>query len=157
MAVTSHAYPKSIQKINAKLWDMTTTTAGSFLVGLCTGDASTWGATQENYAFVSDVTGAYTEVTSGGYARVDISSGVTMAAPSSSNLVKWTCTSPISFGSSITLTARSMFVFTKLTGSADASWPVLAIVDFGANVTSTAGNWTYTVDSVNGLISWTSS
>jgi hypothetical protein len=154
VAVTSHAYPKSVQKINAKLWDMTTTTAGSFLVGLCTGSASAWTSTQQNYAFVSDVTGAYTEVSGGGYARVDISAGITMPAPSSTNLVKWACTSPISFGSSVTIAAASMFVFTKLVGAADASWPVLAIVDFGGTVTSTASNWTYTLDGTNGLISW---
>jgi hypothetical protein len=155
MAVTSHAYPVTIQKINSNptAIDLSVTTAGSFLVGLCTGDASAWTATQEAYAFVSDVTGAYTEVVTGGYARVDISSGVTISR--SGNVVKWTCTSPISFGSSITLTARSMFVFTKLTGSADASWPVIAIVDFGQNVISTSGAWTYTVDGVNGLVSWT--
>lgn len=155
MAVTAHAYPVTIDKINKKLLDLTTTTAGSYFVGLCTGDASAWTSTQQAFAFVSDVTGAYTEVASGGYARVDISAGVSLTR--STNVDKWTCTSPISFGSSITLTARSMFIFTKLIGSADASWPVLGIVDFGANVSSTAGNWTYTVDASNGLIYWTAS
>ena len=155
MAVTAHAYPVTVDKINKKLLDLTTTTAASYLVGLCTGDASAWTSTQQAFAFVSDVTGAYTEVTGGGYARVDISAGVTLAR--TNNLDKWTCTSPISWGSSVTITARSMFIFTKLIGSADASWPVVGIVDFGQNITSTAGAWTYTVDAANGLITWTAS
>lgn len=155
MAVTAHAYPVTIHKINSKLLDLTVTTAASWFAGLCTGDASAWTSTQEAFAFVSDVTGAYTEVTGGGYARVDISSGVTLTR--TTNVDKWTCTSPISFGSSVTITARSMFIFTKLIGSADASWPVVSIIDFGANVSSTAGAFTYTVDPTNGLISWTAS
>lgn len=101
------------------------------------------------------MTSAYTEVSGGGYARVDISSGVTLTRTTNNDV--WTCTSPISFGSSVTITARSMFIFTKLIGSADASWPVLGIVDFGGNVSSTAGAYTYTVDPTNGLIAWTAS
>ena len=54
-------------------------------------------------------------------------------------------------------TARSMFIFTKQVGSADASWPVIGIVDFGGNVTATAGPFTYTVDPSIGLASWTAS
>jgi hypothetical protein len=155
MAVTAHAYPVTVDKINKKLLDLTVTTAGTWFAGLCTGDASAWTSTQQAFAFVSDVTGAYTEVSGGGYARVDISSGVTLTR--TNNADKWTCTSPISFGATVTITARSMFIFTKAIGSADASWPVVSIVDFGANVISTAGPWTYTVDGTNGLATWTAS
>lgn len=167
MAVTSHAYPITMSRIVGEAAgtaiDLAKTTAGSFFAGLCTGDASAWTATEQAFDFVNDVTGAYTEVVNNGagpggnnYARVDISSGVALSR--SGNLVKWACTSPITFGGgNVTLTGRSMFIFTKLIGSADASWPVLAIVDFGANVTSTAGAWTYTLDGTNGLISWTES
>jgi hypothetical protein len=155
MAVTAHVYPVTMDKINKKLLDLSVTTAGSYFAGLCTGDASAWTSTQEAYAFVSDVTGAYTEVSGGSYARIDISSGVTLTR--TNNADKWTCTSPINFGATVSFTARSMFIFTKLIGAADASWPVISIVDFGANVTATAGAFTYTVDSTNGLATWTAS
>lgn len=154
MAVTAHAYPVTVDKINKKLLDLSVTTAGSWFAGLCTGDASAWTSTQQAFAFVSDVTTAYTEVSGGGYARIDISSGVTLTR--TTNVDKWTATSPINFGATVTITARSMFLFTKLIGSADASWPVVGIVDFGANVISTAGPFTYTIDA-NGLIFWTAS
>lgn len=155
MAVTAHVYPVTMDKINKKLIDLTITTAGTWFAGLCTASAATWGATQQAYAFVSDVTGAYTEVTGGSYARIDISSGVTLTR--TNNADKWTCTSPINFGSTVSFTAASMFIFTKQVGSADASWPVVSIVDFGGNVTATAGAFTYTVDAVNGLATWTAS
>jgi len=155
MAVTAHVYPVTMDKINKKLLDLTTTTAGSYFAGLCTGDASAWTSTQQAFAFVSDVTGAYTEVSGGSYARIDISSGISLTR--TNNADKWTCTSPINFGSTVSFTARSMFIFTKLIGSADASWPVISIVDFGANVTATAGPFTYTVDGTNGLATWTAS
>ncbi len=155
MTVTAHVYPKAVQAINNKTIDMHLTTAGTFLVGLCTGDASAWTSTEQAKQFVTDFTGTYTEVVTGGYARVDISTGVTMTQTNNKNV--WTCTSPISFGSSITLAARSMFIFTKQVGSADASWPLIGVVDFGATVTSTAGAWTYTVDPTNGLAFWTES
>jgi hypothetical protein len=152
LTVTSHVYPYAIQQINKGLLDIHTVTAGSFFMGLCTGSAATWGATQQAYQFVSQVTAAYTEVTSGGYARQALT-GITLTQNTDSNV--WTCTSPVSFGSSITLSAASAFVFTKLIGSADASWPVISIIDFGGTVSSSATPWTYTVDPVNGLAYWT--
>ena len=155
MAVTAHVYPVTLQKINTGLIDLATTTAGSFFAGLCTGDASAWTSTQEAYAFVSDVTTAYTEVSGGSYAQIDISSGVALSR--STNTVKWTCTSPINFGATVSFTARSMFIYTKLVGSGTTTWPVIGIVDFGANVTATAGAFTYTVDPSIGLALWTAS
>ena len=154
MTVTSHVYPYAVQQINKGLLDIHSTSAGAFKMGLCTGSAATWGATQQAYQFVSSVTGAYTEVTSGGYARVSLT-GITLTQGTDSNV--WTCTSPISFGSSITLSAASAFVYTTLIGSADASWPVIAIIDFGGTVSSSSGPWTYTVDPVNGLAVWVES
>lgn len=152
MAVTAHIYPLAMDAIGKKTIDLTKTTALTFQVGLCTGDASAFGATQEAYQFVTDVTGAYTEVSTGGYARVDISAGISWSR--SGNVNTWTCSSPISFGSNITLSAHSMFIYTTQVGSADASYPVIGIVDFGQTVSSTSGAWTYTV-SGSGLATWT--
>jgi hypothetical protein len=153
IAVTSHAYPYAVQQVNSKLLDLTAHTAGSYFMGLCTAAASTWGATQQAYKFVSDITTAYTEVSSGGYARVDFSTAVTLTQNTDSNV--WTASSPISFGTNITLSAASGFVFTKLIGSGDSTYPVLAIIDFGGTVASTSGAWSFTPDAVNGLIYWT--
>jgi hypothetical protein len=155
VAVTSHAYPYAIQQIGLKAISLT---ADTFVCGLCTGSAATWGATQEAYKFVTDITGAYTEVSSGGYARVTLT---TLTYSSGSGTAKniWTCTNPapISFGAAITLTAASMFVYDHTVGGTDATSPVICIVDFGGSVTSTAGPWTFTVDAVNGLVYWTES
>lgn len=121
-------------------------------MGLCTASSATWGSTQQAFQFVSDVTGAYTEVTSAGYARVSLT---TLSQTRTTNKIVWTCTSPISFGSTITLSAATAFIYTTLVGSADASFPVVAIIDFGGTVSSVAGLWEYTVDATNGLAFWT--
>ena len=149
--MTSHCFPYAAQQINKGLLDIHSTSAGAFKIGLCTASAATWGATQQAYQFVSSITAAYTEVSSGGYARQSLT-GITLTQGTDSNV--WTCTSPISFGASITLSAASAFVYTTLIGSADASYPVISIIDFGGTVSSSAGPWTYTVDPVNGLVVW---
>lgn len=155
MAVTSHVYPYAVQQIGQKAINLTTDT---FVAGLCTTAAATWGATQQAYKFVSDIIGAYTEVVSGGYARVTLT---TLTYSSGSGTAKnvWTCTSPapISWGAAITLTAASMFVYDHTVGGTDGTSPVICIIDFGQNYVSTAGPWTYTVDAVNGLAAWTES
>jgi hypothetical protein len=153
--VTSHVYPYAQSLINAGSINLTSATAGAFKMGLCTSAAATWGATQWAYQFVSSITGAYTEVSTGGYARVSLAS-LAVGTGTTAQYEKWTCTSPISFGSTITLAAASGFIYTTLVGSADASYPVVAIIDFGQTVTSTAGNWTYTIDPTYGLASWES-
>jgi hypothetical protein len=156
MAVTSHVYPTAVKNIGLKNISLT---ADSFKVGLCTGSAATWGGTQEAYVFVSDVTGAYTEVSTGGgytsgYAGRVALAGLTYTA--SANVVTWSCTSPISFGATTTIAAASMFIYdaTANGSSSDSNSWVIAIVDFGGTVTSTAGAFTYTV-SGSGLATWT--
>jgi hypothetical protein len=153
MAVTSHVYPQALDAIALKTINLTTDT---FMCGLCTASAATWGSTQEAYQYVSAVTGAYTEVTSSGYARVTLT---TLTYTVSANKAVWTCTSPapISWGSSITLSAASMFVYDNTVGSGDSTHPVICIIDFGGTVASTSGAWTFTVDPTNGLAAWTAS
>jgi len=152
-SVTSHVYPYAETLINAGTMNLTTHT---FMMGLCTSAAATWGATQWGYQFVTAVIGAYTEVATGGYARVTLA-GLALGAGSTAQSEKWTCTSPISFGSSITLAAASAFIYDHTIGGTDATSPVICVIDFGATITSTAGNWTYTIDPVLGLANWSSS
>ncbi len=152
MAVTSHVYPYAQSLIDTKALSLT---ADTIKMGLCTASAATWTATQWAYQFVSTITTAYTEVTGGGYARVTLA-GLAVGAGSTAQYEKWTCTSPISFGTTVTIAAASAFIYDTSIGSADSSYPVISIIDFGGTVTSTAGNWTYTIDAVVGLASWQS-
>lgn len=145
MAVTSHVYPKAVSAIFDKTIDLH---GDTFKAVLFTGDASAWTSTQEGYQYLSDLKTAYTEVTSGDYTRQSIS-GLSVSV--SGSKVIWTCTSPISFGSDVTITARSMAIVDESVGSADASYPVICIIDFGQNYASTASEWEYTVDGTNGL------
>jgi hypothetical protein len=146
MAVTSHWYPKALLALGNKTVNLT---SDVFKMGLCTADASAWTTTQYAYQFVSDFTTAYTEVVTAGYARVTLS-GLSWSV--SGNKLVWTCASPISFGTNITLTARSAFIFDSSIGSADASFPLMGVIDFGQSVGSTNGSWQYTVDATNGLL-----
>jgi hypothetical protein len=145
VAVTSHFYPNSIKDIFNKTIDMDSDT---FVALLFTGDASAWTGTQEAYHYASDLKTAYTECTDTDYARVTLS-GMTLTV--SGNKLIWTCTSPISWGSSVTITARSLAIIDTSVGGGDSSHPALCIVDFGQNYISTSGPWEYDVDGTNGL------
>jgi hypothetical protein len=142
--------PYALQQISEKAISLTSDT---FEMALFTTAISTWGATQEAYQFVSSFTGAYTEVSSGGYARVTLS-GLTCTF--SGEVVTWSCTSPISFGSTITLSALSGIIYDNSVGSGDSSHPVIQAIDFGGTVSSTSAAWTYTV-SGSGLMTYTAS
>lgn len=149
MTVTSHLYPVTFEDVMNKVIDMNSDTLQAVLF---TGDASAWTGTQQAFHFLSDLKTAYTECTDSDYARV------TLASPSfsaSGNKVVFTCTSPISFGSSVTITARSMAIVDTSVGGGDSSHPVIAVIDFGVNEISTSGPWEYDVDGTNGLAALT--
>jgi hypothetical protein len=151
MAVTSHVYPKAILAINEKTINLASDT---FKAILFTGSAATWSSTQEAYQYVSDLKTAYTECTSGDYARVTLTS---LAVANSTNTTKWSCAN-ISFGSSVTISAASMAIADTSIGSGvDSATPVICIIDFGATVASSAGTYQYNIDGTNGLALWTSS
>jgi hypothetical protein len=145
MAVTSHVYPLSLKDIFNKTIDMDSDT---FVAVLFTGDASAWTGTQEAFHFLTDLKTAYTEVTDSDYGRITVAG---LSLSTSGNKLVWTCTSPISWGSSVTITARSMAIVDTTVGGGDSSHPVLAVVDFGQNYVSTSGPWEYDVDGTNGL------
>lgn len=161
MAVTSHVYPNAQYLLGTKAINLTSDT---FKVGLLVNSTATWGSTQQAYQYISAVTGAYTEVaTGGGYTsgysgRVGLTT-LTFSNNSPAGKNVWTCTSPapISFGATTTISAAAMFVADYSIGSSDTNTPVIAIIDFGGTVASSSGAWTYTVDSVNGLAVWTES
>lgn len=158
MAVTSHIYPYAQSLILANTPRINLTT-DSLKMLLMTTAAATWTATQWAYQFVTAVTTAYTEVAaSGGYSTGGVAlAGAAIAAGGTTQSYKLTCTSPISFGATTTITALSALVYDTTIGSAYSSYPAVAIIDFGASVISTGGPWTYTIDATNGLCYWSSS
>lgn len=151
MSVTPHVMPYAIDQIGKKAISLTGDTFQAYLSGTA---ISTWGSTQEAYKFVSDFLTPYPEVSGGGYARVTLA-GLLFTYSAEKNI--WTCTSPISFGASVTISAASMVIFDHTVGGTDATSPVITAIDFGGTVTSTSGPWTYTVDGTNGLAYWTES
>lgn len=158
MAVTSHVYPyaQSLMLAHAGRIDLT---SDALRMLLMTGDASAWTPTQWAYQFASAVTAAYTEVAAGGGY---VTGGVPLAvvavvAGSTPQSCKLICTSPVSFGSATSITARSALVYDTTIGSAYSSYPAVGIIDFGSDVISDGGPWTYTVDPANGLFDWLSS
>jgi hypothetical protein len=165
MAVTSHLYPNALGKWNAS--SGISPTGDSFVTGLFTGSAATWTSTQWAYVYNSSLVTAYTEVaTGGGYTsgygnRLNLTT-FTWAVTGTANIWMWTCTapSPISFGATTTITAASMWIYDKTANSSSSdsnSWAIV-IIDFGGNVVSTAGAFTYTVAATpNGLAYWTCS
>lgn len=175
MAVTSHLFP-----VAAGNWAPTavaspthcinpttdTLAAGLTSVALPIGS---WTATPWAYVFVSTFLATYTEVVTGGgytsgWANRQALTTFTYAVTGTANINMWTCTapSPISFGASTTITAATMFIYDKTAptnpNTTDANSWILWVSDFGGNVTSTAGAFTYTVASTpNGLAYWTMS
>jgi hypothetical protein len=173
MAVTSHLYPNAALKwapgAVASPTNCINPTTDTFAAGLCTASAATWAATQWAYVFVSSVTAAYTEVTTGGgytsgWANRQALTTFTYAVTGTANINMWTCTapSPISFGATATISAACMFIYDKTAptnpNTTDANSWVVWISDFGQTVVSTAGPFAYTVAATpNGLAYWTAS
>jgi hypothetical protein len=171
MAVTSHLYPNAALKWSPSAVASPTNCINpvndTFAAGLVTGSAASWTATQWAYVFISSIITAYTEVSTGGgytsgWANRQALTTFTFAVTGTANINMWTCTapSPISFGASTTITAAAMFIYDKTAptnpNTTDANSWAIWISDFGGNVVSTAGAFTYTVASTpNGLAYWT--
>jgi hypothetical protein len=162
MAVTSHVYPKAVDAINKKTINLTT---DAFRCALFTGSASAWTATQQVYQFVSDLKTAYTECANADYLAATNSGRIplttlTLTTGTAPGTDKWTCTAPapISWGAAVTISAASMCIYDfTIGGGVDSATPVIAVIDFGVTVSSTAGPYTYTVDPTNGLALFTTS
>jgi hypothetical protein len=168
MAVTAHVPPLTMVQIGIKTISLTVDT---LTAALCTGDSSAWTTgTVWGRKFASDMTSAYTEISTvgtytAGYAgRVALTTNTfTQQAATNDNIVSWTCTSPapIAFGGgSASISARTMFINEHASAGAtsDANSYVITVVDFGATVSSTSGAYTYTVAGTpNGLVYFTCS
>ena len=135
MAVTSKVYGLALQSMLNKEIDYDTDTVKAML---CT---SSYVPAQDSHRYKSSVTN---EVTGTGYTA----GGVTLASKTvtydgPSNTLTLDCADPS--WSASTITARYL-VFYVSTGT-DATSPLIAYVDFGADVSSSGSTWTYVVPS----------
>lgn len=117
----------------AQYIDFTDHAGGTFHCLLVVAGSGAPSVTKTGIQFVADVTGTNTEVTGTGYSRQALS-GVTVAYDGSvSTQVDWTF-SNITFAQNAAgfTTARYAIIYTTQLGSADASYPVVAVCDLGA-------------------------
>jgi hypothetical protein len=139
MSVSSHVYAK---------WPLSATSAvDNFLantikVGLITATYTPAQATDQFWS-----TPQANEATGTGYTA----GGATLASKTAttSGLVT-TFTGAATSWASSTITARYAVLYDSTPGTATTD-PLIAYVDFGANVSSTAGTFTITWDSTNGI------
>lgn len=136
MAVTANVYGLFYKSAFNKELDLDTDT---IKVMLCT---SSYTPNQDTHQYKSSVTN---EVTGTGYTA----GGLTIVSPTvtyntGTNTVTFDSTTDPQWTGS-TITARYAVYYDATPGS-DATRPLISYVDFGADVTSTAGNFTITLD-----------
>jgi len=136
MAVSAKWYGQAVSSAFTKKINFT---SDALKVMLCT---SSYVPDQDNHQFQSSITNEVvgTGYTAGGAAL----SSVTFTYNSGTNV--WTLDAADSVWASSTITARYAIVYDSTPGTA-ATNPLVLYVDFGADVTSTAGNFTITWDS----------
>lgn len=135
MAVTAKMYGKFLLSLADKQVDLDTDT---LKVMLCT---SAYTPDQDSHQFKSSVTN---EVTGTGYtATGQALTSVTVAYNAGTNTLTLDAADPA--WASSTITARYA-VFYDASPASDATRPLISYVDFGADVVSSAGAFTITLD-----------
>jgi hypothetical protein len=146
----AHFFPYAAQQIGEK--QISLTADNIWIMLIASGDSpdpSAWNA----YQFLADFTGSsdfpQTEVAGTGYTA----GGQLLTSPAltySGLTVTWTFANPA--WASSTITAIRAVFYDKSVGAGPTSYPLIAWDDFGTSVASSAGLWTYGVNS-NGLLS----
>lgn len=140
MAVTAKAFGLFAKSLVNKEVDLD---SDSLKVMLCT---SAYTPDQDTHQYKSQVTG---EVVGTGYtAGGQVLAGVTVSYDAATNTIKLDADDPSWPGS--TITARYA-VFYDDTPSTAATKPLISYVDFGADIATTAGAFTLTLDA-NGIV-----
>lgn len=130
MAVTAFLFGKFLNSLGNKEIDLDTDV---LKVMLC---ASSYTPAQDTHQYKSDVTN---EITGTGYTAGGATLGsVTVTYTGATN--KWVLDAADSSWSTSTLTARYAVVYDSSPGS-DAARPLICYIDFGADVSSTAGTF----------------
>lgn len=133
MAVSSKVYGLALQSMLSKEINFATDTVKAMLT------TSSYTPSQSAHRYKSSVTN---EVTGTGYTAGGVTlAGKTVTYTTSSNTLTLDCNDPT--WATSTITARYL-VFYVSTGS-DATSPLIAYVDFGQDVSSSAAAFTYTV------------
>lgn len=132
MAVTAKLYGKFFNALSAKDTDLDT---DQLYVMLCT---SSYAPNQDTHEFKSDVTN---EVTGTGYtATGQLLTGAAVVYNASTNV--WSLDAADASWPSSTITARYAVVYDRSSGGADSARRLILYVDFGADFSSVASNFT---------------
>lgn len=135
MAVTAKLYGKFFTALADKTIDLN---SDSLKVALAT---SSYTPDQDNHDFFNDITN---EVTGTGYTAGGAAIGSpTFSYTGASNTFAWDG-NDVSWSTS-TITARYAIIYDTTPGSSSTN-PLIAYVDFGADVSTTAGTFTITWD-----------
>jgi hypothetical protein len=135
--------------------DFTDFAVGTFSMLLCVAGSGAPSVTSTGVQYVADVTGTNAEVTGTGYAR-QVLTGVSVAYDGSVNTqVNWTWAN-VTFAQNAAgfTTARYAIIYCTQVGSADASWPVVAVIDLGATQSVTTAALVIEAPATGGLIEW---
>lgn len=136
MAVTAKWYSKAFDAAFKKKIDVSADTFKGMLV------TSSYTFDQDAHDFKDDITN---EVTGTGYTAAGATlASVAFTYNSSTNTFMFDA-NDLSWGSS-TITARGLVVYDSTPGT-DATRPLMVFIDFGADVSTTAGTLTITFDS----------
>ena len=132
MAVTNKWYGKAFLSMANKEVDLDSDDIKVLLV------TASYTFDQDTHQYLSSITN---ELSGGGYARVALT-GEAISYDAGTNVMKFDA-NDAAFAGLTTTTARAAVVFDN-TPASDATRPLLQFVDFGADVTVTAGTLTVT-------------
>lgn len=135
MAVSAKLYGLALKSMATKLMDLS---SDSLMVMLCT---SSYTPNQDTHQFKSDITNEVvgTGYTAGGQAL----SSVTLTYTGATNVLALDAADSVWTGS--TITARYAVIYDN-TPATDATRPLVAYVDFGADQSDSSGTFTITWD-----------
>lgn len=137
MAVTAKIYGPALLSAFNKEIDIDSDTIKAML---CT---SSYTPNQDTHRYKSDVTN---EITGTGYTAGGVTlTGVSITYDAGTNTFKIDASSDPSWGPGATITARYL-VYYDATPATDATRPLLAYVDFGADVGTAGGTFLVTID-----------
>lgn len=136
MAVNAYIYGKLTEHMFNKLVDLDTDT---IKVALCT---DSYVPNQDTHDFFDDITNELSAGTTGYTVGGETLTGTTASYTSDTNTFKFDAADVV-WGTA-TITARYAIIYSV--GTTASNSPLIAYVDFGANMSSTAGDFTITWD-----------
>lgn len=144
MATATHI-PTKLMKVQgtvttSQFVQFADTTAGNFVCGIVVAGASIPSTQAGGIQFIADVTVTNTELSYAGYARQALT-GITWAFDANNVQVDWSFAN-ITFAQNAADpgTGRYGFIAYKGVGTTDATFPVVAILDFGQTVSVVNGS-----------------